>query len=196
MAQITIIAVANEYVTTTKGGYNKLEVTYKKDGKVTARKIMDFTNKAVYNAFKDASNGDVFDVTEKKNDKDYWEFASATKSAGEGAQSSGSVASTGSTQISSGRVGSAVPKSNYETSEERAARQVMIVRQSSLSNAVALLDVQADKKATADQVITIAKQFEAYVLGTDVTESASKAVASGSKPKDAPFDDDITDIQF
>lgn len=195
MAQITIINAENKYITTAKGGYNMIELAYKKDGKVTARKIMDFTNKAVYNAFKDANNGDVFDVTEKKNDKDYWEFATATKSTGEATQSSGFVASTGSTQASSGRVGSAVPKSNYETSEERAARQVMIVRQSSLSNAVALLTLNGDKKTSPEQVISVARQFESYVLGTDVVESAVKAVGSPPKTKD-DLNDDINDIQF
>lgn len=188
MAQITIIAIANEYVATAKGGYNKLEVTYKKDGKVTARKIMDFTNKAVYNAFKDANNGDVFDVTEKKNDKDYWEFATATKSTGS-PSADASVASTSS------RSTNVAPKSNYETSEERAARQVMIVRQSSLSNAVALLTLNGDKKTSPEQVISVARQFESYVLGTDVVESAVKAVGSPPKTKD-DLNDDINDIQF
>ena len=191
MAQITIIAADAKHVPTAKGGYNVIELTYKKDGKVTARKIMDFTNKAVYAAFKDAQNGDVFDVTEKKNDKDYWEFATATKS-------TATLPADAPTTATSSRSPASVPKSNYETSEERAARQVMIVRQSSLSNAVALLDVQADKKATADQVIAIAKQFEAYVLGTEVQQSASKAVAAAPKssPKEVELDDDISDINF
>lgn len=192
MAQITIIAIANEYVATAKGGYNKLEVTYKKDGKVTARKIMDFTNKAVYNAFKDANNGDVFDVTEKKNDKDYWEFATATKAALTG---EASPVTPGSSSGSGSIRGTSAPKSNYETSEERAARQVMIVRQSSLSNAVALLTLNGDKKTSPEQVISVARQFESYVLGTDVVESAVKAVGSPPKTKD-DLNDDINDIQF
>lgn len=62
------------------------------------------------------------------------------------------------------------PKSTYETPEERAARQVMIVRQSSISSAVAALKL--DKAAlNAFDVLEMAKVFEAYVMGQDKTNS-------------------------
>ena len=54
-----------------------------------------------------------------------------------------------------------VTGSNYETKEERAARQVYIIRQSSLATAVDLLG----QGASTDTVIETAKVFEAYVLG-------------------------------
>ena len=58
------------------------------------------------------------------------------------------------------------PKSTYETPEERAKRQVLIVRQSSLSSAIELL--KTDKKSpTVPEVLQVAKQFEAYVFGND-----------------------------
>jgi hypothetical protein len=58
----------------------------------------------------------------------------------------------------------ASPKSNYETADERAARQVMIVRQSSISNAVALLKTEKHTPTT-EEVLAVAKQFENFVLG-------------------------------
>jgi hypothetical protein len=61
-------------------------------------------------------------------------------------------------------------KSNYETPAERAARQVMIVRQSSITAALKLaeLNIQTGNgfAPTEDQVIESAKVFEAFVLGT------------------------------
>lgn len=61
----------------------------------------------------------------------------------------------------------ASPKSTYETPEERANRQVLIVRQSSVSSAVALLASNGGKKNTAAEAIAVAKEFEAYVFGLD-----------------------------
>src|SRR5690606_32546457 len=70
-----------------------------------------------------------------------------------------------------------VTKSTYETPEERAERraldkekfafekekQKLIIRQSSLANAVNLLKGSGDE--TVEQIIEFAKEFEAYVIG-------------------------------
>jgi len=59
------------------------------------------------------------------------------------------------------------PKSTYETPEERAKKQVYIVRQSSITAAIGV-----GKKNVAD-VIATAKEFEAYVFSD---ETPSKVV--------------------
>jgi hypothetical protein len=60
------------------------------------------------------------------------------------------------------------PKSTYATPEERAQTQVYIVRQSTLTQAIALAAANAPyfkkEKSTAD-IIAIAKEFEAHVMG-------------------------------
>lgn len=60
------------------------------------------------------------------------------------------------------------PKSTYETPEERAKKQVYIVRQSALNQAIAFSEiaVQLDKKFVfnVDEVVSLAKRFENYVL--------------------------------
>jgi hypothetical protein len=56
-------------------------------------------------------------------------------------------------------------RSTYETPEERAQRQVFIVRQSSLSNAVATLAV-GSKAVKSNDVISLAKEYEGYVFGS------------------------------
>lgn len=67
------------------------------------------------------------------------------------------------------------PKSTYETPEERAKKQVYIVRQSSITAAIAYLKGQ--DSASVDDVLDLAKQFEQYVFG----EGSSKQVALGTE---------------
>jgi len=71
-------------------------------------------------------------------------------------------------------------RSNYETPEERAARQVMIVRQSSITAALKLaeLGLSTGNQAffTEGDIITSAKVFEAYVLGMGASEEATTTV--------------------
>jgi hypothetical protein len=53
------------------------------------------------------------------------------------------------------------PKSTYETPEERAKKQIYIVRQSCINYAI----LYKGAKANINEIITIAKQFEAHVFG-------------------------------
>jgi hypothetical protein len=77
------------------------------------------------------------------------------------------------------------PKSTYETPEERAARQVLIVRQSSISSAVEF--AVAHKVKDPQEVIAIAKQFEDYVFGNDKVKQEVVEV----KPNFSDLEDDI-----
>lgn len=86
------------------------------------------------------------------------------------------AAPTGASTTSEVKV---APKSTYETPEERANRQVMIARQSSLDRAVQLLTLQGNKKATELDVINLAESFTKYV-----TEGYEKYVTES----DPPFD--------
>ncbi len=56
--------------------------------------------------------------------------------------------------------------SNYETKEERARRQVLIVRQSCLSTAVAFAASRQPKGVTceAEDILVIARKFEEFVF--------------------------------
>lgn len=160
--QITI----NNVDVQNKGKYQLAVVEYNTaDGKTEKKNVVSFTNKALYATLSTAKQGEVFDVKLGKNDKGYWEFQEATKSQG--------GSSTQSKAFSS-------PKSTYETPEERAARQVYIIRQSSLSTAAAILTVGA-KSVQVKDVLDVAKQLEAYVFGKN--EPASEFV---DMPEDIP----------
>ena len=64
------------------------------------------------------------------------------------------------------------PKSTYETPEERALRQVMIVRQSSISSAIAYLNANK-KNYTVMELVNVAKQFENHVFDKGVEDDGS-----------------------
>ena len=162
--QITILAISNTNKPTAKGSYQELEVTYKDDqNKTGSRKIMSFVkeSKAAYDVLVNASNGETYDVSMTKmpgrDGKDYWVWTNATRGQAN-AQGNSVPARTGSGQTSPGTRGS------YETPEERAARQVYIVRQSSISSAVAVLGTGAKSPPKADEILKLAKQFEDFVF--------------------------------
>lgn len=146
--QVEVLSVSVE----DKGKYKMAEVAYKGgDGKVTSKKLMSFNHPEVFKAFVDAKQGSVFTVESQKNDKGYWDWISASIG--------GAVAKASPTS------GNSSPKSTYETAEERANRQVLIVRQSSLSNAVEFLGLNTKKVPTVQEVVEVAKFFEDYVFG-------------------------------
>jgi hypothetical protein len=149
---INIIDVGAPNTHAAKNGrsYQSIEVTYKDDqGQVKNKKLMSFSNPSVFNHIKDLTKGDQINLRTEKDAAGYWQWI--------GLEGDKTVATeTKTTPQAGGRV----TGSNYETKEERAARQVLIVRQSSLSSAVELLG----PGKSVEEVLAIAKQFEDYVF--------------------------------
>lgn len=157
--QITVINVANQTVPTQKGSYQALEVTYKDTGgKVGSKKIMSFVaqSKPAFEALSQATNGEVFTLTQVKDDKGYWVWTGATKGTASAAASVSVPGNSGSTGT--------VAKGNWETSEERAKKQIYIIRQSSISSAIAALAVGSKSAPKPEDVLQLAKRFEEYVF--------------------------------
>lgn len=156
--QINIIDVGTPNTHAAKNGrsYQSLEVTYKgSDGKVSSKKLMSFSNPSVFKAASSWNKGDVVDVVTQKDDAGYWQWTGI----GTGASTSAPTTSAPQTSLPTRVTGS-----NYETKEERAARQVLIVRQSSLSVAASALAVGAKSAPTAEAIIELAKKLETYVF--------------------------------
>lgn len=185
--KVVAVEVANAKTKTNKD-YQFLEVTYKNisfDNKTESKKIMPFGSKEVFNTLKVAENGDVFTLLREKDNDGYWQWVGIA---------AGDVAiEQTTTQASSG--GAAAPakaatpqaaKSTFETPEERAKKQVYIVRQSSISAAIDTL--KTDKKAPSkEEVVELAKYYESYVFG----QLETVAVANPVKVNDFDPDDDI-----
>ena len=159
---ITLLSVDIKTVPTAKGSYQTADVAYKNNsfqGKVEGKKVMSFgATKDSFSILALAQPGESYEVTIVTNDKGYNDWVSMAK-AEAGASSPAVSAPAG------GKAPAATPRSTYETPEERAQRQVLIVRQSSLSAAVNLLLAGAKTPPPVENVLAIAKQFEDYVFG-------------------------------
>jgi hypothetical protein len=162
---ITILSVTIATVPTAKGSYQVADVAYKNNtfqGKVEGKKVMSFG--ATANGFKALSTaqpGETYEVEVVKNDKGYNDWVSLQKAGAIG----GGAVNTPAMSVSGARPGSSpTPRSTYETPEERAAKQVFIVRQSSLATAERMLSVGAKAPVKVDDIISAAQKLEAYVF--------------------------------
>ena len=168
--QIQVITTAVETKPTQNGkSYQQLEVVYKNltfQGKVESKKLMSFGAAAsTFKVLSQAQAGNVFEVTTVKNDKGYIDWTAAAQTTGEVAPAA-AAATTGYASKAT-----PAPKSNYETPEERAQRQILIVRQSSVSSAVALLSTGAKTTPKVADVIAAAKELESYVFGVEAADT-------------------------
>lgn len=162
---IEIIDVGSpESVKTGKGQYQTLQVSFKNEqGQVQGKKLMSFSNPTVFKDIQGYAKGDRVDVLTVK-EGDYWQWKSIDKE-GEAPPRAEAPKSTGG--------GGKVIGSNYETAEERARRQVYIIRQSSLGTAVELLG----SGASVNDVVKTAKQFEAYVFSKEAELATEESPA-------------------
>lgn len=151
--KLSIITVNTTTKTTANGKpYQVAEVVYKnlESNKVENKNITSYSK--VFKGVSEAAAGQVFLVKSEKDDKGYWQWVSFDRQMGEAAEVKTSAAVPAKTG------------GNWETSEERAKKQVYIVKQSSLSNAIALLSVGAKTPPNVDQVLLVAQQFTDWVF--------------------------------
>ncbi len=152
---ITIIAVDEEKgIPGKKPGtsYDKLTVTYKdQDNKVASKQLFSFTAKDVYQTLLKAEKGDTFSIDMEK-ENGYWTWKAVHRQ--DGTVKSETTVNT--------------YKPSYETAEDRAKKQIYIIRQSSISSAVELLkDHGTPEERSPEAVLAVAKQFVNFVLGDD-----------------------------
>ena len=198
MTQISILAINIIPAQTSKGdSYEQVEVTYKDlsyNNTTKTKKIMPFgSSKQVHTVLKGATNGQVFDVETVKNNAGYIDWLSIKPGvAGQEQSSPQSVQPAQSYTPRQGAVGQQTASapartSTYETPEERAKKQVYIIRQSSSSTAVAALSVGAKAPLKVADVVAFARELEAYVFDTGAKQEAKN---------DTGFDDMTDDIPY
>jgi len=135
-------------------------------GKPDGKKLVDIYAKSVWPQLLAAKEGEVYEVEREKNAKGYWEWKSVTLSAAAATDAAPQTATSPTT--SAARPANAVGKAtervgSWETPEERAVRQIYIVRQSSIT--AALKFTENDKNQNIKSVLDVARQFEDYVFG-------------------------------
>lgn len=150
---IKIIEINKEFIPskTGRGGYTKAQVVFETDTGKKTHNLMDFLNKQVYNLVTNAQPGATFEITTRKNDKGYDEWAAAAPS-------------SASSNLSAANTAPKASVSNYETKEERAIRQRLIVRQSSLSAAIATLAPGSKSALNPDEVEALAERYNSFVF--------------------------------
>tara|TARA_R110000787_G_scaffold72550_3_gene161733 strand:- start:236 stop:808 length:573 start_codon:yes stop_codon:yes gene_type:complete len=185
--QVNVVDVSSLNTHAAKNGrtYQSIEIMYKNDqGQAQSKKLMSFANPGVFKAAQEWQKGDVVHVSTEKDANGYWQWTAVGDAETTTDNRGGDTAAAPQAKASAPTT--RVTGSNYETKEERAARQVMIVRQSSLSNAVATLALERNEPSTAsaNDVISLAKLYEGYVLGLASTNSGASSFAN-----------DVTDIE-
>jgi hypothetical protein len=160
---ITIKHVDVQTQTKGKGSWQVAEVIYSDErGQTRTQKLMSFTNPQVFAAVSKAQGGDKFDVQVTKNDAGYNQWASATHS--DGTSSSAPQTSQGAPAARGTTVNNYSGGRDFETKEERAIRQRLIVRQSSLSAASSVLGAGAKSPVNPDEVLALADRFTDWVF--------------------------------
>jgi len=167
----------NEATTKTGKPYKFLDISYKNvtfQDKVEAKKHNQYGDKVVYATLKDAQKGDVFTILREKDKDGYWQWTGIEQ--GENAPMAAAKPA--------GNVATAAPKSNFETPEERAKKQVYIIKQSCLSQAISIL--KTDKKnPTVEEALHTADLFVDWVLGVNL--DAAKPALPALEDEDIPY---------
>lgn len=134
--------------------YEIAEVTFSAFGKVKTFKVFSFLNPQVFKTISSAKAGDEFNVTVGRNDKGYdtWNAIEAATAADK------TEAVSTNNQSQPTRFAG-----DRESKDEREARQRYIIRQSSLSNAVAILTVGAKSSPKLDDVKALAENLVKFV---------------------------------
>lgn len=161
----------NSVTVENKGKYKAATVEYVELDKNEPGKkmLVSFGNgKDVFLIFAASSAGEVYEVELQKGDK-YWDWIAAKK-----------IDATIQSAVK------ATPKSTYETPEERAARQIYIIRQSSLERAIQYFELVGNKKVTDKDVIFLATTFASWVVSPqEVIEDPMDAIKN--MEDDIPF---------
>jgi len=147
--EVTVSTVQNG-----KKSYQVAEVVYTNDrGENKTKKIMSFSNPAVFAIVSKNPRGS---FVAESDGAPYYNWTSLTPANSERA----APAAAKSTPV----------KSTYETPEERARRQVLIVRQSSLTNALKYFELRKkgdDDIVNLDQVFAVAQDMVDWVMDID-----------------------------
>lgn len=136
----------------------------------------------------DAQPGQTFDVKTEKDDKGYWQWTSVERVAPGAAAEVAPAPSASTSRSASANTAPAQRTNTYETPEERAIKQVYIVKQSSVANAIALLTTGAKSPPSVDAVLETAQKFTDFVFGKpDLFKQANDLPQQDDEFQDVPL---------
>lgn len=151
--------------------YGKAKVIHDAGKGEKAQTLVSFKNPEVFKKVQEMV-GQTVEV-ENKKDGDFWQWVSIQTVDASNASASGTAPAPVTNRVSG---------SNYETKEERVARQVLIVKQSSASTAAAIHAVGAKAPPKIEDVIKTAQALTDWVFDKGVDASGFD-----SMDNDIPF---------
>ncbi len=148
-----------------------LEFIDQESGREKKRQMIEFNSGAAFQRLADSEIGSTWEVSTKPaKDPQYTDWVDATPAAEEEPTEAHKASKAKATNA-------AAPfKSTYETPEERARKQVYIVRQSSIGAAIAMFQAQGKQNFDEGDVVLAAREFEAYIFGTDQAVDSTPTV--------------------
>lgn len=153
---VNIVSVDVEVKKPGARGWSLANIKYTLNGETKWQNVASFKAPAV---FKDVQNliGETVEVTVGKNEKGYDEWTAVKPTGAAGATNSSSPA-----QTTGNTTATRVTGSNFETPVERAKRQVLIVRQSSITAALTVL--KNDENLNLEKVFETAQEIVDWVF--------------------------------
>lgn len=151
--KIVIQEVKIEEVRNGRNKYDKAEVVYSFNGQNRTQKLMSFSNPAIFAQVRKMVSGETYDVEVVKNEAGFNSWAKIVAASNDAAPAvSGDKPTTGRTNVST-----------YETAEERKIKQMYIIKQSSITNAIARAGQNPDPLSI--DILGLAQQFVDFVYG-------------------------------
>ena len=163
--KVTIKDVNIERVVKGKTKYSKATVAYIYNGEQRTQNIVDFANPSIFKQVQELIGQEV-EVTLTKNAQNFNEWSAVEVLGNQTSAASSGFAETPKTTRVSG--------SNYETAEERAKKQVYIIKQSSISNAIDLYSntgFERNESFNVEDILRTAQQFTDWVLSNEEKDS-------------------------
>lgn len=172
---VKLVSIENDATIAKNGGgsYKGTRIAYRDaDGTLKEKNVHSNVfkfNPSLKNQLQEVKGGD--DVTlEMVKEGEFWNLKGVKKGAPvtHTSESGGRSGTTGTTASPS-------PRSTYETPEERAKKQVYIVRQSSIAQALTyfgLIKGIDDTFPTTSEILGVASQFEAHVFGNEFDDGS------------------------
>jgi (p)ppGpp synthase/HD superfamily hydrolase len=168
---ITVVSVEPKTATSSTGKpYNLVEVIYKNNtfgDKIDTAKINQYSQ--IFALAKTLQPGQSYEVVKEKNAAGFYQWLAVTPTVAGVAATSPAAAYVAKVNGQPAPQTTTAPQASvnrsFESHEERAAKQVYIVKQSSLSNAISTLAIGSKTTPDKEKVIELAQAYTDFVFG-------------------------------
>jgi hypothetical protein len=146
-----------------KAPYGKATVYYTYNGEPRKQTIVSIFNPGIFKQVNELEQGTEIEVEVIKNEDGFNQWKTLTVLGARDSAAKATPTGTATAGVTK------VTGSNYETRDERAARQVLIVKQSSLAQAIAYFGTDA-RAQSVESILEVAQTFADWVFAQDAED--------------------------